>query len=242
MSALRLSAAIVGLSACACATGAQAQNPSDLIYSRVKPCRIFDTTKTTRIPASSGRSFLISGPGDFAPQGGTAAGCGVPASAQAVTLNITAINAAAAGSLTAMGYTQTVAAMTLRYPVGAPEGAGGIVDLTQSRITLKTTNTVNAIGDVTGYFAPQLRAYVNTDGTLAAGSRVVSSARAGVGSYYVAFDRNVRGCVPNVNADIGAKTASAFISPNNNTADVYVTTFDAAGNPIDYYFNLTVHC
>lgn len=175
---------------------AGATPPPDLIYSRLKPCRVFDTTKTSRILANGVRSFLVSGSGNFAAQGGTAAGCGVPAAAQAVSLNLTAINGAAAGSLTASAYAQTTSAAVLRYPVSAPATAIGLVDLIASKITLRTTNTVNAIGDVTGYWTPPLWAALNPDGTTRAGPRVGSSSRHPVSSslYFVRFDREISGC------------------------------------------------
>ena len=243
MSAFRFAAAAFGLSVCVLSSGASAQTPQpspDLVYSRVKPCRAFDTTKTQKIPAASARSFLIAGAGDYAGQGGTAAGCGVPASAQAVSLNITAINGAAAGSVSAMAYAQTVGAMTLRYAVSAPETAGGIVDLLQNKITLRTTNTVNAIGDVTGYWAPQLRALVEADGTLGAHTPgVISAARNGVGTYLVYFDRNVGQCAAFAQSRSSISTGVDVL----NASYIYVflrdLTTDGAGTNS---FNVFVAC
>ena len=246
MTAFRFAAAIIGLSACAFATAAEAQAPApDLVYSRVKPCRVFDTTKTAKIPANSAKSFLISGAGAYAAQGGTAAGCGVPASAQAVTLNLTAINGSAAGSVGAMAYAQTTASVTLRYPVAAPETVGGVVDLLQNKITLRTTNTINAIGDVTGYYAPQMRAYVRPDGSLISSSRVVSVTRSEVGIYDIEFDRDVSTCSAVSSVDFGSKVAATYIfvpdSGENRTVKTYI--FDSkTGASVNYYFNVIVIC
>ena len=244
MTALRLAAAIAGLSACALSTGALAQTPPpDLLYSRVKSCRIFDTTKTAKIPANSAKSFLVSGAGDYAAQGGTAAGCGVPASAQAVSINVTAINGSAAGSVAAMAYAQTASALTLRYPVSAPETAGGVVDILQNKITLRTTNTVNAIGDVTGYYAPAMRATVALDGALVYGSRVVTSSRYFTGQYIVTFDRDISTCAANVTVS-GPITFWTVIIANDTGGPngLFVTTTDGGGNFADRRFYVTVTC
>ena len=166
MSAFRLLAAALCLTFCAPAMAVDHPTPSSgLVYTRIKSCRAFDTTKTAKIPANSAKSFLISGAGDYAAQGGGANGCGVPAAAQAVSVNITAINAAAAGSINAMAYAQTTSAATIRYPVSAPETEGVTVDLAQNKITLRTTNTVNAIGDVTGYWMQQIHGLMFTGST-----------------------------------------------------------------------------
>ena len=196
MSMFRLAAAIAGLSACVSATNASAQTPPpDLVYSRIKPCRAFDTTKTQKIPANSAKSFLISGDGNFAAQGGTAAGCGVPPSAQAVSINLTALNGAAAGSLAAMPYAQTTSTTTVRYPVSAPETVGGIVDLLQNKLTVRTTNTVNVLGDVTGYYAPRVYALIGSDGTIFDRTApVVSVTVNAFSNYTITLDRNVSRC------------------------------------------------
>ena len=204
MPSSRLAAAAGVLIACALASSAEAQTvpPPDLVYSRIKPCRIFDTTKTAKIPANSAKSFLIAGSGNFAAQGGVSAGCGVPASAQAVSINLSAINGAAAGSLTAMPYAQTTSTTTIRYPVSAPETVGGIVDLLQNRITLRTTNTVNAMGDVTGYYAPAIvaRKVMTRDAadnfivSFDSGPRVLSAHRMFEGEYEFKIDRDVSAC------------------------------------------------
>ena len=245
MSAFRLAAASFGLIACLSSAGAQElppPPPGDLIYSRIKPCRVFDTTKTAKIPAASAKSFLVSGAGNYAAQGGAANGCGIPASAQAVSINLTAINGAAAGTLTAMPYAQTASTATVRYPVSAPETAGGIVDLLQNKLTLRTTNTVNAIGDVTGYYAPSMWASFLPQGAPAATSRVVQYSRAAVGAYQIYFDRDVRNCVAHATARLNNYNAITNIDTESTSGFVAVLLFDQAGNAVDGYFYLSVIC
>ena len=232
---------IAGLLALVLGAAAKAQTPStELVYARMKPCRVFDTTKTQKIPANSAKSFLISGPGDYAAQGGAANGCGVPASAQAVSINVTAINGAAAGTLSAMPYAQATSTTTVRFPVTAPETIGGVVDLLQNRITLRTTNTVNAIGDVTGYYAEQIRGRINSDGSLGVStSRVVSSALYGVGYYEVVIDRPVSECVVQASIDgSGPYPMSSYTLGSKVVAQIY----DLAGASSNRYWKFIVAC
>ena len=242
MSASRLVAAVFGLLACASVSKAQAQTPpADLVYSRIKPCRLFDTTKTQKIPANGARSFLVSGAGDFARQGGSANGCGVPASAQAVSLNITAINGAAAGSLTAFPYAQTTGVATLRFPVSAPESIGGIVDLAQNRVTFKTTSTVNAIGDVTGYYAPQMWAHISFNGGTMSQSRMLSARLFQTGIYIVRFDRDVRSCVVHVTSDASGLITAGYTNQDDQ-GYVQVNLWTSADLAVNNNFYVSVTC
>ena len=237
MSAFRLVAAAAGL--CAMAVAAEAQTPPpDLVYSRITPCRVFDTTKTSKISANGSRNFLISGGGNFASQGGATAGCGVPAAAQAVSINLTAINGAAAGSVTAAPYTQTTSSMTLRYPVSAPETAGGIVDLAQNRITLKTTNTVNAIGDVTGYYAPAIRGEIDLNGTIKTTTGRITRVDFDAfvpGRYFLYFDRNLAGCSVNVTSVSPYQNAAAYLDPAYVGVYIMDTKIQAFQNGAFYF-------
>ena len=243
MSAFRLAAAAFGLSACVSSGEAIAQAVSpDLIYTRVAPCRVFDTTKTKKIPANSAKSFLISGAGDYAAQGGTSSGCGVPASAQAVSINITALNGAAAGSLTASAYAKTASVATVRYAVSAPETVGGVVDLDRSKITLRTTNTVNAIGDVTGYYAPAMWASVNPEGGLVEGSRVVSTTRLRDGLYELYFDREIGRCMVNATATFDNLNVRASVGGFGSGGEASVSLFDRNGAPANGGFYIHVVC
>ena len=246
ISSVRLAVAGFGLLAAFLATEAQAQTPPpDLIYTRVKPCRVFDTTRTKRIPATSAKSFLISGPGDYAAQGGTPAGCGVPAAAAAVSLNLTAINAVATGSFTAQAYAQTSATTVLRYPATSPTTVGAIVDLLQNKITLRTTNTVNAIGDVTGYYAPALYAYVYAEAgfapSIGRGPRATFVQNNGTGVYLVFFDRVIGNCV----ATASVRLTSGYASTSIGDADqsyVQVNLSAPGGAGIDVPFYVLVTC
>ncbi len=68
--------------------------------------------------------------------------------------------------------------------------------------------------DVQGFYAPQIQATVNLDGTLGDHtSRVVSSSRPATGQYTVTVDRNVSGCVASANVPLpGGKAWRSSVS------------------------------
>ena len=252
MLAFRLVAVALGLFACLPATAAQlVPEQQELVYTRIKACRAFDTTKTQKIPAASAKSFLISGAGDYAAQGGSSAGCGVPATAQAVSINITAINGAAAGSLTAMAYAQTASTAIIRYPVTAPETVSGTVDLLQNKITLRTTNTVNAIGDITGYYMPQIHGLVFVGGggspaSVYSGSpALLSVAYVSPGIADVTIDRDITGCTVTTTSFYDRYYYSNAKTQGTNTVRIFSWYIDTQTHlPVSISNNvwLTVHC
>jgi hypothetical protein len=83
---------------------------SKLVYTALPPCRIVDTRSSAagRLVAGVTRTFHVVGPtADFAAQGGTAGGCGIPGftgpapQAVAVASNFVAVNPTGAGNLRA---------------------------------------------------------------------------------------------------------------------------------------------
>ena len=84
----------------ASAPEAAAAGPS--VYVPVIPCRVVDTRNADDGPlAPSGqRSFQVTDtPGGFAPQGGNAAGCGIPTGATAVEASVSAVSPTTVGFL-----------------------------------------------------------------------------------------------------------------------------------------------
>ena len=129
-----------------------ANSPSALAFYPVTPCRIADTRNATAplggpsLPAGSTRSFPIQ-----------ASSCGVPASAQAYSLNFAAVpKGTTLGFMTAWpdGVTRPLVA-SLNDPTGTvaanavvvPAGAGGAVNVF-------TTDATDLVIDINGYFAP----------------------------------------------------------------------------------------
>jgi hypothetical protein len=129
-----------------------AGNPSALSFYPLAPCRIADTRNSNygslgppALGASQTRSFAI-----------LSSTCDVPGTAQAYSLNFTAVPSGALGYITTYPAGQTMPlASTLNDPTGTvvanaaivPAGAGGAVDVYAS-------NATNLVIDINGYFAP----------------------------------------------------------------------------------------
>jgi hypothetical protein len=142
------------------AAAALASPASDLVYTMVTPCRIFDTRVAGgRIAHHETRNFIASNPGgNFAVQGGTAdSDCGIPASPAAVVINVTSVLPTARGFVTLWPYGETMplAATVLHVPnqnvsnetvvkqtVGDAYGFSAYV-----------SGATDLVGDVVGYFA-----------------------------------------------------------------------------------------
>ena len=132
------------------APAAQAQTP--LSFYAVAPCRLFDTRSSPpKIPANTSRAFPVRGV------------CGVPASAQAVAVNVTVVACTDFGNLRV--YPAGIAAPLaswLNFTGGGEALAnGGIVRLGESagsHLTLEVNMPVgssgqcHALADVSGFF------------------------------------------------------------------------------------------
>lgn len=122
-----------------------------LNYYPVTPCRVADTRNST---GSLGGPSLAGNQTRSIPV--LSSTCGIPSSAQAYSLNFTAIPQGALGYLSVWpaGQSQPLVS-TLNAPTGTltanaaivPAGSGGAIDLF-------VTNTTNMVIDVNGYFAP----------------------------------------------------------------------------------------
>jgi Beta-propeller repeat len=177
-------------------------SPTALAFYPLPPCRIADTRNATAplggpsLAAQSTRSFPI-----------LASSCGLPATAQAYSLNFAAVPTGSLGFLTAWpaGQSRPLVA-SLNDPTGTvlanavvvPAGANGDVNV-------YTTDATDLVIDINGYFAPQgpggLSLYMLTpcrvlDTRLPAGSPPFSTTR----------DVNVTGSPCGVPA-----TAQAFV-------------------------------
>jgi hypothetical protein len=65
-----------------------ASDPTGAVFVPVTPCRVVDTRSSSPLAAESTRTFQIAGSG-LSPQGGSPAGCGVPAEALGVEMSVT---------------------------------------------------------------------------------------------------------------------------------------------------------
>lgn len=216
-------------------------------FTAITPCRVVNTYAVGgRIAAGHSRAFHVAGTVGFTDQGGVSGGCGVPESATAVAATVTAVRA------TGYGYLQI-------YPYGATPSTSAFMGFTNlysasagGPITLNTSGTyditVKALFkatyvaiDINGYYIKPMTAELTAGGTLARGSRVVSSARLSTGFYEVIFDRDVSACFYTATAFVSGFFVSAQPRVGNvNGVQVYVQ--DHAGALTDQTSFLTATC
>jgi hypothetical protein len=154
------------ISALLFATNAKAEIGSadtDLVFTPVTPCRIFDTRYSSILAANSTRNFIVSTrvfPA-FAAQGGASTDCNMTANANtaAIAVNLTVVTPATAGYITAfpVGAAQPLAA-TVNYGAGDVRGNFAIVKVNQSStystdLAIYSTSTTHVIGDIVGYYS-----------------------------------------------------------------------------------------
>ena len=111
----------------------------------VTPCRLFDTRESQPLQPGQARDFLVAGH------------CGVPATAKAVALNVTAMNAAAGGHVILYPANLSVpVSRTVAYAPGKTRASNALIRLStdgEGRLGVFTgTGPVDVIVDVAGYF------------------------------------------------------------------------------------------
>jgi hypothetical protein len=223
------------------------------IYVPITPCRVADTRSSTAGIMRHGKSrpFNIRGTTGFSGQGGTSAGCGIPAAATAVTVNTTTLNTTGDGTMTnyPAGATRPKSVF-VTYRKGVPITSNPTFALASGSdpsIKIYTSKSSNAdlIIDVTGYYIPQIQALVNPSGSIYSGSpRVLSVTKLGTGYFRVETDTDVTYCTPMVHTYYSNEYASASTLSSTGVY-VHVWYIDAvthAETPVDDYFYLTVTC
>jgi hypothetical protein len=145
-------AILAGVLTLAAAVPAQAQGVGPYSFFSLAPCRVIDTRSTNppALAANATRSFGVLG------------SCGLPATAKAVTFNITIVSPTDFGDLRVypFGVTEPLASVINWVTSDFAVANGAIVPVTAgaSNITVKcdmptgSTGTVQLVVDVTGYF------------------------------------------------------------------------------------------
>ena len=141
-----LAAATFGGNILAVLLGAGNTAPQALRFVPITPCRVNDTRTyyLGQLEGGSSRDFAISGT------------CGVPATAQAYALNVTAVPAGPLGYLTVWptGMFQPLAS-TLNSLDGRVKSSAAIVPAgTQGSISVFASNATDVVLDIDGYFVP----------------------------------------------------------------------------------------
>ena len=138
------------------ASKGSAQSPQ-LGYRNIAPCRLVDT-RLVNARLSAGASLHLNSAGNsLQGQGGNPEGCGIPADAEAVVINVTAVDPAQAGYLTVFPYGEArPLASSLNYVSGGV--AGNEIIAKQARAQPATLSVfsyaaTDVVVDVVGYFA-----------------------------------------------------------------------------------------
>jgi hypothetical protein len=216
----------------------------------VTNCRLVNTAKAGgKIKAGKSRSFLVAGTTGFAAQGGAAVGCGIPASATAISARLTASGVKKAGHFSA-------------YPTGAPSTLGVLYYSKGQTATTGATEALaagsgpaltvanaagsaNLIVDVNGYYNEQIEGMIAPSGAIYAGSnRLVSATVEAPGQYDVVTDTDVSHCTPTVDTYNDYVYGSAFAF-NSDHITVFTWRLDSTTHlevPENDYFYLAVSC
>ncbi len=128
--------------------------PGGLNFYPLVPCRVADTRVTSGFPGSFGAPSLVGGASRDFPM--PTSPCGIPSSAQAYSLNLTAVGPTAQLYLTAWPTGQTLpVAATLNASGSTTIGGGAIVPAgTNGSISVYASHPTDLVIDINGYFAP----------------------------------------------------------------------------------------
>jgi len=200
--------------------------PASLQFYPVTPCRVVDTRNPSGpfggpyIPAGQSRSFaLLSG------------SCHLPKSAQAYSLNVTALPAGPLSWLTAWptGETQPLAS-TLNAPTGTIVANAAIVPAgTNGAVSIFSSNDTDVLVDVNGYFAPPASGGVSL--YTVPPCRVVDSRLFPYSPFPGTYDVNVQQSYCNVPYAASAFVLNATVAPPG--AFQYLTLFPGgASQPV----------
>jgi hypothetical protein len=163
-------------------------------------------------------------------------------SATAVAISLTGIGAPSAAYASAFAYgAQLPNTYTVQVQGARAATAGATVAVAEGKMNVFVNKSMHVIGDVTGYYAPQIRGTVNSDGSLRyATSRVVSSTNTGTGRYSVTLDRDVSRCAASAAPDgSGSYIVNAYTSGSTILANAYITSTGTATN---LYWQFHVTC
>lgn len=244
----------------------------DLVFFPVAPCRLLDTRIAVfpyagPLPPATEIAFSVDDL--LGPQGGLAAGCGIPATdPPALSVVVTAVPTnTGQGNLRTYPTGGTIPTASVVNYQNAVVVASGTITQSCSGCTDELTvrnqgaGTTHVVVDVTGYFAPATFGAVN--GTVRAAAHInggaaptvtrsftlagtpVTVTRAGVGIYVVSFGTNVQNRYYNVipgNASSAVPAVSfADVTPAlGDPNGLFIRLHDAAGAVVDTNFYVQV--
>jgi hypothetical protein len=231
---------------------APAQPVSSNTFRQINPCRLTDTRAATqaalRGPFTSGKVRTYAAVGTLSAQGGTAAGCGVPAGAVSVSVVMTAVTPTGSGYLRAWtaGAAEPKATL-LNYPKGNAASVGVPISLSAAgKFTVKNYGgPTQVVIDVLGFFEKPLSGFVAADGTVPVGTSQIQGAVLLENSliYMVTFSRNIRNCSLQATAYHTGLfiSGTTYVDGAPNTAQVHIWSEGERQNVAEPFF-ITVIC
>ena len=231
---------------------APVQPVSSNTFRQINPCRLTDTRAATqaalRGPFTSGKVRTYAAVGNLSAQGGSAAGCGVPAGAVSVSVVMTAVTPTGSGYLRAWtaGAAEPKATL-LNYPKGNAASVGVPISLSAAgKFTVKNYGgPTHLVIDVLGFFEEPLSGFVNADGTIQVGTSQIQSALLlePPPFYRVTFARNIRNCsLQATTFDAGLiASGTTYVEDAPNTATVSIWNVRDPGLTAAPFF-ITVIC
>jgi len=219
--------------------------PTAYTFTPISPCRQYNTISPV--------APLLQGENRFVTL--TGAPCNIPASAVAVSANITVFNiiGAAGNAVLKVDTVSPPASAWINYPqTEAQRGNAGIVALTAlGQVVVQVAQAggqVDFVVDISGYYsATTLEAILLGDGTLSRGIHTTGAVHITTGTYEVDFDRDVTPCFwvatignPGGGNPLHGTIVTALRGLNNQA--VFVETRNVAGALTDLGFVLHVTC
>lgn len=218
----------------------------DLTFHAVAPCRIVDTRYGGGPLLNATRQFESRT--GLAAQGGNAAGCGIPATAQAIQVNLGAVPVSGSSGYVKgweAGQTEPLASL-LNFSRTATANMVTLPVSSAQQFVLRVAGSSDVFADVAGYYTSPLYVAVAPDGTVYQGvaSGVVSVSKASVGNYVVTFDRNVTRCAPVAGTYLWSANTdpSADNNPGYGGNVVRVGVTNTANAYVDDWFYLSLTC
>lgn len=130
---------------------------SSLSFRKIAPCRLADTRLVNARLQAGGSLHVNSAGTNLRTQGGNTEGCGIPAGAEAIVINVTAVDPTQAGYLTVFPYgEERPLASSLNYIAGGVAGNEVIAKQAKAQaaaLSVYSYAAVDIVVDAVGYFA-----------------------------------------------------------------------------------------
>ncbi|BDV32202.1 hypothetical protein [Microbacterium terricola] len=207
----------------------------------IAPCRLVDTANATagNLKSDARRDFRVSGTAGFSAQGGKSTGCGIPASATAITASVTATKVTTSGSLGVWARgTAAPNTTALLVTKGSASLDSQTVAVTASGISVQPRGArMRLVIDATGYYEPAIYGVFGAEGNAYASSRLSLYSAGGSGDYTLLADSNISSCAVLVSS-WGGYQGSGY----GSGTFAYVTITSQTGAPVNAYFQASIVC